>query len=80
MTNVLPAVHEKLSFSRKFQNICRLKPNKVPRCWGRGDGMYKDKFREILLNQCEQLMALRDLGSRFVQTVTRLMELLLEYR
>ena len=47
---------------------------------GRGDGMYKDKFREILFNQCEQHMALRDLGSRFVQTVTRLMELLLEYR
>jgi hypothetical protein len=47
---------------------------------GKGDGMYKDKFRDILLNQCEQHMALRELGSRFVQTVTRLMELLLEYR
>ncbi len=47
---------------------------------GRGDGMYKDKFRDILLNQCEQHMALRDMGCRFVQTVTRLMELLLEYR
>ena len=47
---------------------------------GKGDGMYKDKFRDILMNQCEQHMALRELGTVFVQTVTRLMELLLEYR
>ena len=47
---------------------------------GKGDGMYKDKFRDILMNQCEQHMALKDLGTVFVATVTRLMELLLEYR
>ncbi len=47
---------------------------------GKGDGMYKDKFRDILMNQCEQHMALKELGTQFVQTLTRLMELLLEYR
>ena len=47
---------------------------------GRGDGMYKDKFNSILAGQCEQHMALRETGVRFVMTVTRLMELLLEYR
>lgn len=39
---------------------------------GKGDGMYKDKFRDILMNQCEQHMALKELGTVFVQTVTRL--------
>ena len=47
---------------------------------GKGDGMYKDKFRDILMAQCEKHMALKELGTVFVQTVTRLMELLLEYR
>jgi len=47
---------------------------------GKGDGMYKDKFRDILMGQCEQHMALKELGTVFVSTVTRLMELLLEYR
>ena len=47
---------------------------------GRGDGMYKDKFQSLLSSQCEQHMALKEPGSRFVSTVTRLMELLLEYR
>ena len=41
MTNVLQSSHEKLSFSRKFQYIWRLKPNTVPRCWGSGeDGVF----------------------------------------
>ena len=47
---------------------------------GRGDGMYKDKFQSILSSQCEQHMALRETGTKFVSTVTKLMELLLEYR
>ena len=47
---------------------------------GKGDGMYKDKFQSILSSQCEQHMALREPGTRFVMTVTKLMELLLEYR
>ena len=47
---------------------------------GRGDGMYKDKFQSILSNQCEQHMALKETGTKFVHTITRLMELLLEYR
>lgn len=47
---------------------------------GKGDGMYKDKFNSILSNQCEQHMALKETGTKFVATVTRLMELLLEYR
>ena len=66
---------------------------------GKGDQMYKDKFRQILMDQCEQHMALKEPGTRseyfaiyipdflkdelfrrFVRTVTRLMELLLEYR
>ena len=47
---------------------------------GRGDGMYKDKFQSILSNQCEQHMALQETGTKFVATITRLMELLLEYR
>ena len=41
---------------------------------------YQDKFRDILMCQCEQHMALKELGTVFVSTVTRLMELLLEYR
>ena len=32
------------------------------------------------MSQCEQHMALKQLGTTFVSTVTRLMELLLEYR
>ena len=47
---------------------------------GKGDGMYKDKFSSILSAQCEQHMALKENGTKFVATVTRLMELLLEYR
>ena len=31
---------------------------------GKGDQMYKDKFRQILMDQCEQHMALKEPGTR----------------
>nr|CAD7263934.1 unnamed protein product [Timema shepardi] len=47
---------------------------------GRGDELYKDLFCEIMMNLCEKHSTMREQGIKFVKTVTRLMERLLEYR
>lgn len=47
---------------------------------GRGDEHYKDLFSSILSDLCEKHSTLRDQGLKFVSTVTRLIERLLEYR
>lgn len=47
---------------------------------GRGDEQYKELFFEIMMDYCEQHSTMRDQGVRFVKTVSRLMERLLEYR
>ncbi|KAL1137917.1 hypothetical protein AAG570_009612 [Ranatra chinensis] len=47
---------------------------------GKGDEHYKDLFLEILMNNCENHSTMREQGVKFVKTVTRLMERLLEYR
>ncbi|XP_075232677.1 dedicator of cytokinesis protein myoblast city [Lycorma delicatula] len=47
---------------------------------GKGDEQYKELFQSIMMNHCENHSTMRDLGTRFVKTVTRLMEHLLEYR
>nr|XP_018917246.1 PREDICTED: dedicator of cytokinesis protein 1 isoform X2 [Bemisia tabaci] len=47
---------------------------------GRGDEQYKDLFYFIMMDLCKNHSTMRDLGTRFVKTVTRLMERLLEYR
>nr|CAD7446284.1 unnamed protein product [Timema bartmani] len=47
---------------------------------GRGDEHYKDLFWEIMMNLCEKHSTMREQGIKFVKTVTRLMERLLEYR
>ncbi|XP_044743403.1 dedicator of cytokinesis protein 1 isoform X2 [Chrysoperla carnea] len=47
---------------------------------GRGDDDYKKLFYEIMLNLCENHSSLKEPGVKFVKTVTRLMERLLEYR
>lgn len=47
---------------------------------GCGDEDYKDLFRLIMLNLCEHHAAFKTQGVKFVETVTRLMERLLEYR
>ncbi|XP_023708307.1 dedicator of cytokinesis protein 1 isoform X4 [Cryptotermes secundus] len=47
---------------------------------GRGDEHYKELFGEIMLDRCENHSTMRDQGMKFVKTVTRLMERLLEYR
>ena len=47
---------------------------------GRGDEPYKEVFEEIMMDRCENHSTMRDQGVKFVRTVTRLMERLLEYR
>ncbi|CAH1397385.1 unnamed protein product [Nezara viridula] len=47
---------------------------------GRGDEDYKDLFFTIVSSLCENHAVLKDQGLKFVKTVTRLMERLLEYR
>ena len=69
-----------MSFHQDFENEMISQLDDMVMEGGKGDGMYKDKFRDILMGRCEQHMALKELGTVFVSTVTRLMELLLEYR
>ncbi|XP_063232451.1 dedicator of cytokinesis protein 1 isoform X3 [Bacillus rossius redtenbacheri] len=47
---------------------------------GRGDGQYKELFFSIMMSQCDKHCTMREQGIKFVKTVTRLMERLLEYR
>ncbi|XP_069695130.1 dedicator of cytokinesis protein 1 isoform X2 [Periplaneta americana] len=47
---------------------------------GRGDEHYKELFGEIMLDRCENHSTMKEQGIKFVKTVTRLMERLLEYR
>lgn len=47
---------------------------------GRGDEHYKELFHSIMMQLCQNHSTMRDQGMRFVTTVTRLMERLLEYR
>ncbi|XP_046384567.1 dedicator of cytokinesis protein 1 isoform X4 [Ischnura elegans] len=47
---------------------------------GRGDEHYKDLFYTIMYSHCDSHATMKDLGIKFVKTVTRLMERLLEYR
>uniref|UniRef100_T1IIV8 Dedicator of cytokinesis protein 1 n=1 Tax=Strigamia maritima TaxID=126957 RepID=T1IIV8_STRMM len=47
---------------------------------GRGNEQYKDLFSKILSELCENHSTMREEGLRFVKTVTRLIERLLEYR
>jgi len=47
---------------------------------GRGDEHYKDLFSTIMTDLCEKHSTLKEQGLKFVRTVTRLMERLLEYR
>lgn len=47
---------------------------------GCGDEKYKDLFYEIMSNLCSNHTTIKEDGLRFVNTVTKLMERLLEYR
>lgn len=47
---------------------------------GRGDEHYKELFHSSMMTLCQGHSTMRDQGMRFVTTVTRLMERLLEYR
>ncbi|XP_060530077.1 dedicator of cytokinesis protein 1 isoform X2 [Cylas formicarius] len=47
---------------------------------GKGDIQYKSSFDTVMTDLCGQHTAMRDQGVRFVKTVCRLMENLLEYR
>ncbi|XP_014253314.1 dedicator of cytokinesis protein 1 isoform X3 [Cimex lectularius] len=47
---------------------------------GRGDVEYKELFYKLVGGLCENHSTLKDQGLRFVKTVSRLMERLLEYR
>lgn len=47
---------------------------------GRGDEHYKELFHTIMIQLCQSHSTMREQGMRFVTTVTRLMERLLEYR
>ncbi|PSN51994.1 Dedicator of cytokinesis protein 1 [Blattella germanica] len=47
---------------------------------GRGDEHYKEIFGEIMLDRCENHSTMKEQGVKFVKTVMRLMERLLEYR
>ena len=47
---------------------------------GAGDEHYKALFREIMMTPCESHTALRDSGIKLINLVTKLLELLLEYR
>lgn len=45
-----------------------------------GDVEYKNLFKSIMLSLCEQHSSFKTQGVKFVKTVARLMERLLEYR
>ncbi|XP_045475282.1 dedicator of cytokinesis protein 1 isoform X5 [Harmonia axyridis] len=47
---------------------------------GRGDEEYKNMFHDILRDLCSQHTTMKEEGIKFVETVTKLMERLLEYR
>lgn len=47
---------------------------------GKGDAEYKSLFHDIMIEYCSQHTTMKDEGTKFVKTVTRLMERLLEYR
>lgn len=47
---------------------------------GCGDEEYKNLFRDTMLSLCEQHSSFKTQGVKFVKTVSRLMERLLEYR
>ncbi|KAK9873197.1 hypothetical protein WA026_021430 [Henosepilachna vigintioctopunctata] len=47
---------------------------------GRGDEEYKNMFHHILKDLCSQHTTMKEEGVKFVETVTKLMERLLEYR
>ncbi|XP_039295839.1 dedicator of cytokinesis protein 1 [Nilaparvata lugens] len=47
---------------------------------GKGDNQYKDMFYKIMMSFCESHSSLREIGTRFVKMIKRLMERLLEYR
>ncbi|XP_008197863.2 dedicator of cytokinesis protein 1 isoform X2 [Tribolium castaneum] len=47
---------------------------------GKGDENYKDLFHDIMMEHCSQHATMNETGIKFVKTVTRLMERLLEYR
>lgn len=47
---------------------------------GCGDEEYKNLFRATMLSLCEQHSSFKTQGVKFVKTVSRLMERLLEYR
>jgi hypothetical protein len=48
--------------------------------FGCGDEHYLFLFRSIMLAHCESHTLIRETGTKFVKTASRLMELLLEYR
>lgn len=70
--------HIKASFS-EFENEMIAKLDILVE-GGRGDEHYKDMFYELMSQLCEPHATMRDQGIKFVKTVTRLMERLLEYR
>ncbi|XP_044753163.1 dedicator of cytokinesis protein 1 [Coccinella septempunctata] len=47
---------------------------------GRGDEEYKNMFHDILRDLCSQHTTMKEEGIKFVETVSKLMERLLEYR
>ena len=48
--------------------------------FGGGDEHYLYLFRSIMLDRCDKHTLIKEIGTKFVKTVSRLMELLLEYR
>ena len=47
---------------------------------GYGDEHYLFLFRSIMMSHCESHTLIRETGTKFVKTASRLLELLLEYR
>jgi dedicator of cytokinesis protein 1 len=47
---------------------------------GKGDDDYRNLFHDIMIDHCSQHASMKEMGIKFVKTVTRLMERLLEYR
>lgn len=47
---------------------------------GKGDEQYREMFNDIMMNLCAQHTTMKIDGQRFVETVTELMDCLLEYR
>jgi hypothetical protein len=48
--------------------------------FGYGDEHYLFLFKSIMLSHCDSHTLIRESGTKFVRTASRLMELLLEYR